>query len=165
MTQASLFRYFVPATGQDANPIYQRSTQQWVDFLAGITIPFAWKPPWVESDCKYIPGADDLRIFFHCQVAPLPSGCIRLSDDENYPEIMAALYQLTAELIRDGWWITDCDVMGSARWDGRVELRIIAMRWQEGHPVDSSAWRYRTDPYDWKPPDKVALRCGIPIPL
>ena len=87
-------------------------------------------------------------------------GWSRDDDEIRYPDIMVALYAITADLIADGWWIEHCDVLGRSRLDGKIEPRIIAMRWHEGRVVDSPRWRYITDPNEPKFNDKVPLRCG-----
>jgi len=55
-------------------------------------------------------------------------------------------YAITADLIADGWWIEHCDIMGRGRPSGKLDPRIIAMRWHEGRVVDSPRWRHITDP-------------------
>ena len=169
MTQTSLFQYTVPTAGPDDRPLYRRTSREWVDYLAGITVPHAYRPPRVEISNEHsAPGADHLLAFFHCQITreglldPLSNDDYYGSrDDELFPEIMAALFSLTAELIADGWWIQHCDVLGRSRLDGKIEPRIIAMRWHEGRVVDSPRWRYITDPYEPKMmDDRVPLRCA-----
>lgn len=169
MTQASLFQYIIPA-GPDAHPLYRMTSRQWVDYLAGITIPHAYRPPRVEISNEYsAPGADHLLAFFYCQMdrdGPISKDTgFEGHDHDLYPDIMAALFSVTAELIADGWWIDHCDLLGRGQRDGKLDPRIIAMRWHEGAVVDSPRWRYHLDPTEYKFNDKVPLRCGIPIPL
>lgn len=166
--QASLFQYFAPA-GPDGAPLYRTTTREWVDRIAGTTIPHAIKPPRVEISNEDFnpPGADHLLAFFYCQVDRTgdDDGWTRDDDEIRYPDIMAALYAITAELVADGWWIEHCDIMGRARPSGKRDPRIIAMRWHEGQVVDSARWRYITDPYEMKMgEDKVPLKCGLAPP-
>ena len=165
MTQASLFQYIVPTAGPDAHPLFRITSREWVDRIAGTTIPHTVKPPRVEiSNADFhLPGADHLLAFFYCQVDRIgdDDGWTRDDDEIRYPNIMAALYAITAELIADGWWIEHCDIMGRGRRSGRLDPRIIAMRWHEGRVVDSPRWRYITGPYEMKMgEDKVPLRCA-----
>ena len=166
MTQTSLFQYTVPTAGPDGHPLYRMTSRQWVDYLAGITVPHAYRPPWVRISNEYsAPGTDNLLAFFYCQVEKTglynpDSDDYGRRDDELYPDIMAALFRLTAELIVDGWWIDYCDVLGRGGRDGKIGPRIIAMRWQEGHEVDSSRWRFHLDPAMPKMEDKAPLRCA-----
>jgi len=166
MTQTSLFQYTVPTAGPDAHPLFRITSREWVDRIAGTTIPHAYRPPWVRISNEYsAPGTDNLLAFFYCQVEKTglynpDSDDYGRRDDELYPDIMAALFPLTAELIADGWWIDHCDVLGRGGRDGKIEPRIIAMRWQEGHEVDSSRWSFHLDPAMPKMEDKVPLRCA-----
>lgn len=159
--QASLFQYFTP-TDQDGAPLYRTTSREWVDRIAAAEIPHAIKPPRVELS-NAVPGADHLLAFFSCQVDRTgdDDGWSRDDDEIRYPDIMAALYPITADLIADGWWIEHCDIMGRGRRSGKLDPRIIAMRWHEGRVVDSARWRYITDPYEMKMGmDKVPLRCA-----
>lgn len=166
--QTSLFQYFSP-TDQDGAPLYRTTSREWVDRIAAAEIPHAIKPPQVEiSNANFhFPGADHLLAFFFCQVDRTgdDDGWSRDDDEIRYPDIMAALYAITAELVADGWWIEHCDIMGRARPSGKLDPRIIAMRWHEGRVVDSARWRYHIDPYEMKlGEDKVPLKCGLAPP-
>lgn len=164
MTQSSLFQYILPTAGPDAHPLYQMTSREWRDRIAAARIPHAIKSPRVEisNENFHPPGADHLLAFFYCQIDRIgdDDGWSRDDDEIRYPDIMVALYAITADLIADGWWIEHCDVLGRSRLDGKIEPRIIAMRWHEGRVVDSPRWRYITDPNEPKFNDKVPLRCG-----
>lgn len=164
MTQSSLFQYILPTAGPDAHPLYQMTSREWRDRIAAARIPHAIKSPRVEisNENFHPPGADHLLAFFYCQIDRIgdDDGWSRDDDEIRYPDIMVALYAITADLIADGWWIEHCDIMGRGRPSGKLDPRIIAMRWHEGRVVDSSRWRHITDPNEPKFNDKVPLRCG-----